>query len=236
MRPKPFPIFLFLSLFSIGHVSASDTTYHKKPLYFSISAGYSFNRAGGSLVEMVQQLNVQFGIRNAKQKDGNGFALTLGLQKQLGEFIYFKTGLGYIQKKVNPEEGSFPLYKDSLKTSYLSIPLMVGIDPAIDARKTIFLSLEAGLSGNLKMIDKSYSGPDRVGFKTNPGTLGFNAGGGLTLVASPTVNFMVRYDYMVDITNAYDETLYWGAPNEVYRTRSYKYKTSNFSIGLQWLL
>jgi hypothetical protein len=96
--------------------------------------------------------------------------------------------------------------------------------------------MEAGPSGNVKLIDKSYHGPDRAGFKTYPVVLGLQAGAGIAFKLQSSLRMQLLYTYRQDITNAYDESLYWGGTNEPIRTRSYIFKTSSFSVGLQWPL
>lgn len=202
----------------------------------SIRGGYTSNKAFGSLVNLVQNYDNQFGVRGARQKDGSGFALGVNFQQMLSEPGYLKFGLNYLQKQVNPEEGSYPLYKDSLKTGYLSLPLLIGIMEPLNLKKTIFLSAEAGPSGNFKLIDKSWSGPDRVSFRTSAIVLGFQAGAGITLVAPSGVRWLFQYSYMRDITKAYTESLYIGTPTNPTQTFEYKFSTQIFSIELQWPL
>ena len=163
MNIKPICCWLLLCLCNIHQCLASDTTYRKKPVYFSISVGYTANKAFGSLPDMVSTFNEQYGITDARQKNGGGFGFTFALQKQFSEYFYYQTGLGYIQKQVNPEEGGYMLYKDSLKTGYLVIPLLFGVSSPLNTAKTIFLSMEAGPSANVKLINKTTYGQDRAG-------------------------------------------------------------------------
>jgi len=236
MNVRPIYLYLVLFVFGIGQTLAQDTTHRKKNWYITVSAGYASNRAGGSLVDMVQGLNQQYGYKNATQKNGGGYEINVHLQTQISDLVYFKTGLGFIQKQVNPEENSYPLYKDSLKTGYLSIPVLFGVGIPLNQSRTFQLLLEAGPSGNIKLIDKSYHGPDRAGFKTFPLVLGAQAGGGIIFKLTSSVRMQLMYTYRQDITIAYNESLYWGSPTEPIRTRSYIFKTNSIAVGLQWRL
>jgi opacity protein-like surface antigen len=236
MNIRPYSLCLILIIFTVSQTRAGDTTSPKKPWYISVGGGYTSSRAGGSLVKMVDEFNQQFGIKKMIQKDGGGFEINVGLQKRFSDQAYFKTGLGYIQKKVNPEENSYPLYKDSLKTGYLSLPFLFGVDVPLNRSKTIALFFDAGPYVNFKIIDKTTHGQDRAGFKTFPVVVGARGSAGVSFVVSPSVKLQLQYTYSADITNTYNETLYWGGTNEPYRTRSYKYMTHSFSLGFQWPL
>ena len=215
---------------------AGDTTYRKKPLFLSVNAGYTSTHASGSLVSMVQSLNHEFGINNAYQKNGGGFAVSVLLQKQFSNLAYYTTGLGYIQKHVFPEGNSYPLYKDSLNTGYLAVPFLFGLAMPLDRSQSVCLTIEAGPVGDIAIVDNTYKAPDRVGYKTLPLVLGASGGAGISFGSPGGMRLTIHYSYSADITNAVNETLYWGAPNEMYRTRSYKYDVQSFTIGFQWPL
>jgi hypothetical protein len=230
---------VFLSLavcLAIHSCYAADTTYRKKPWFMSFSVGYTSSHAGGSLVDMVQQLDGQFGARNPYQKNGGGFAIDVLFQKQFTPVGYYKIGLGYIQKHVYPEENSYPLYKDSLNTGYLAIPFLFGFTEPLNKSRSIWFSLEGGPTGSIAIVNQTYRAPDRVDYKTLPVVLGFRGGASISFGLPKDMRLVMSYSYSVDITNAINETLYWGAPNEIYRTRSYKYQVQAFSLGFQWPL
>jgi|GEM_PF-1724514 len=238
MNVRPICLILTLFLSGITQTRAQINPNINHPWYITINAGYTINRAGGSLFNLVQDLDRQYGIKNATQKNGGGFEVNVHFQRQIFDLAYIKTGLGYIQKQVNPEENSYPLYKDSLKTGYLSIPVLFGVGVPLNESKTFRLMAEVGPTGNVKLIDKSYHGPDRAGFKTYPVVLGLQAGAGIAFKLQSSVHMQLLYTYRQDITHAYDESLYWGGvgSSEPIRTRSYIFKTSSFSVGLQWPL
>ncbi len=227
---------LLLFVAAVGRTQAQTEPTHQNPWYITINAGYTINKAGGSLVDMVQQLDREYGIKNATQKNGGGYEINVHFQRKISDFVYIKTGLGYIQKQVNPEENSYPLYKDSLKTGYLSIPFLFGVGIPLNKSESFQLLMEGGPSGNIKLIDKTYHGPDRAGFKTYPFVLGLQAGAGIAFKLQSAVRMQLLYTFRQDLTHAYDESLYWGAPNEPIRTRSYTFRTSSFSVGIQWPL
>ena len=106
----------------------------------------------------------------------------------------------------------------------------------LNRSRSICLSIEAGPVGNLAIVDDTYKAPDRVGYKTLPMVLGASGGAGISLGLPGKMRLMIHYTYSADITNAVNETLYWGAPNETYRTRSYKYAVQSFTFGFVWPL
>lgn len=213
---------------------ASDTTYRKHPWLMFGSAGYTINKAFGGVMDNEAEFNAMSGIRNAKQKDWGGFELRAGFQSQISSLVYFKTGLGYLQKQVNPEEGGFMLYKDSLKTGYLSFPILFGVIIPVNPAKTILFSVEGGASADFKLIDKTTSGIDRADFSTSSAVVDLQGGCGLIFNPIAGSRAFIQYTYRVDMTDAYKETLYWGAPNEPYRTLSLKYRTQVISLGWIW--
>ncbi|HEY4147848.1 MAG TPA: hypothetical protein VGM41_02910 [Chitinophagaceae bacterium] len=66
--------------------------------------------------------------------------------------------------------------------------------------------------------------------------LDLHLGAGISFVTSDNARIFLLYDYSSDLTHAYKEELYWGAPNELIRTRFYQLKTSSISLGFQWAL
>jgi hypothetical protein len=70
------------------HSFASDTTYRKHPWLMSGSAGYTINKAFGSVMDNEAEINAMSGIKNARQKNWGGFELKAGFQKQIGRFFY----------------------------------------------------------------------------------------------------------------------------------------------------
>jgi hypothetical protein len=70
---KPFILWMAISLAAISHSFAGDTTYRKKnPWLISGSAGYTINRAFGTVMDNQATFNAMFGIKNAGQKNGGG--------------------------------------------------------------------------------------------------------------------------------------------------------------------
>ena len=228
--------FIFLAFLSSQSVFASDTTYRRSPWQMAISFGLSSNRANGSMADFTQTYNHEFNIRDAEQKDGGGFLFNVTVQREFANYFYVKSGLGLIQKNVNPEEKSYPLYKDSLNTGYIFIPVLIGARTALNPKKTIGVFFETGVAGNFKILDKSYCGPDRVAFKINPFVLSFQASGGFNFALGDKANLILQYTYSADLTNAYMETLYLGATNLTYYVGNYKWLTNSLSLGIQWPL
>jgi len=200
------------------------------------SAGYTINKAFGSVMDNEREFNAMFRITNARQKNWGGFELRAAFQKEISRLFYFKTGLGYLQKQVNPEEGGFMLYKDSLKTGYLSIPVLAGVVMPLNTSQTILFSLEGGAYSDFRLIDKTTSAIDLAGFSTSSVALGLQGGCELTFDLRGGSTAFIQYSYKVDMTDAYKETLYWGAPGELYRTLSLKYRTQVISLGWKWEL
>ncbi|HEX4851459.1 MAG TPA: outer membrane beta-barrel protein [Puia sp.] len=214
--------------------SPKELANGKKPFYISFGAGYTLNSVFGSMHDR----NVQYGYPmdgKIHMKDNGSFIIQVQLQKYFAPNFYLSGGLNYISKRVNPMEGTISIYKDSLNTGYLSVPVYIGANvlPVISNSFNIFFEL--GAITNFKVVDKSSSGPDRVGFKTQPVTFSLSPGLGLSLATSPTQKFIFQYHFMYDLSNAYVETLYWSSaePNKNF---VYKYKTSVFSLAYQWQL
>jgi hypothetical protein len=117
------------------------------------------------------------------------------------------TGLGYLQKQVNPEEGGSMLYKDSLKTGYLSLPVLAGVVVPVNTARTILFSVEGGAYSDFKLIDKTTHGIDRAGFSTSSAVLGLQGGCELIFDLPASSRAFIQYSYKVDMTDAYKETL-----------------------------
>lgn len=231
------PIHLCLILiFITTQTHAQDSTHRKKPWFMAVGAGLTINRAFGPMIDQVTSFDRSFGIKKELQKDGLGFEIDVNFQKQFSDMVYFKAGINFVQKQVNPEENSYPLYKDSLKTGYLTLPTLVGVLIPLNLNKTIYLTLEAGPCTNFKLIDKTHHGIDRYGFKTFPVVLGGQGGAGFLFRSPNGSGTQLMYTYRADITHSYDESLYWGAPNELIRTRGYQFRTHAFTISYIWPL
>ena len=207
---------------------ASDTTYKKNSWYLSLNVGYGSNTVCGSMWDLIKDNSG----RNATIEQMNtwSFFFNVAATKYFGKFYYFKAGLGYSHKNVDPEENSPVVYKDSLNTSYLTVPVLVGVRLPLNKKRDILFILETGLAGNFKLADKTYSGPDRVSFEANPVVLSYQASGGFEMVLNPKTSFLMQYLFSADLTNAYKETLYVGYNKAYY----YKYLTNAFSLGLKW--
>ncbi len=213
-----------LSSFLFSNVIAQEPISRKKPLYLSFEGGYVANTVFGSIVNF-ENTNGN-APRGLHMRDGGGITLQAGIQKYFSEYLFFKTGLQYIHRKVNPESGTYLLYQDSLNTGYLSIPVMVGINALPVSKSSLNLSFEFGPVFNFAAIKKSKVGPDRVGFSTYPVSISLSPGVLLSWATSPTQRILVHYSYVVDITNAYKEPIY---PRDYY----YKYKSNVFSFVFQ---
>jgi hypothetical protein len=230
---KFFCIFILMVSMSAHAAIISDTVYRAYPWQMMIAAGYTYNTVGGTMVDFNQKFNEILGT-HAEQTDNGGFQVNLSIKKGFGGYYYAKSGIGYIHKQVNPQKYSYPLYKDSLNTSYLSVPVLIGFKLPMDQRNTASFFCETGIAGNIRVSDKSYKAPDRVGFEVIPLALDFQAAAGFDLTLSPNASIVFQYTYTSDLTGAYKETLYLGATNQTYFEGYYKYHTSTFSLGIQW--
>lgn len=233
---KPACLFILLISISSQHLFASDTTYRKTPWQITIYGGFNNSRVSGSMVQFIQTFSHDFNITGPDQQDGGGLFANVAIQKDFAEYFYVKSGLGFIHKQVNPEEKAYPLYKDSLNTNYLNIPLLVGAQGPLNQKKTIFIFFETGVAGNFKLSDKTYSGPDRVAFETKPFIINYQASTGFNFYIGQNTFLLLQYTYSVDLTNAYKETLYLGATDLTYFVGYYKWNTSSISLGIQWSL
>ncbi|HEY1872071.1 MAG TPA: hypothetical protein VGG71_13500 [Chitinophagaceae bacterium] len=222
-----FYCFLVFIVFGWFNALASDTTYKKSPWFLSLNIGYGSNTVKGSMVDFAKQNNV------IEQKDTWGMLFNITVTKNLSGIYYLKTGLGYARKNVNPEENSGLVYKDSLCTNYLTIPVNVGIELPMSKKRDVFFVVETGLLGNICLADKSYTGPQTVSLDAKPFVLAFQASGGFEFAVAPKVSFLIQYLFSTDISNAYAETHDVGAYNSTYY---YKYNTNAFTLSLKYLL
>ena len=176
--------------------------------------------------------NEQFD-KTVTQENTGGFAINFHLKKMVSDFLYFKTGLNYILKQVDPQQNSGVVYKDRLKTHYLSLPILFGLNFR-PVNSKFNASVELGPSADFKLVDKTYVGPDRKSVKTNFASLAITPGATLSSAASPTVNLVLQYSYLHSITNNCVEHLYWGSTAEPIKKFVYKYNTQMVTFGIQW--
>ena len=209
-----------------------DTTAPGRSWYFSLSAGFTSNTVFGSEVDQIKTLSPRY--MEPQQKNRGGVTFDVGFQKYVSSMVYLRLGLGYMWKQVNPQENSYVLYKDSLKTGYLTVPFIWGISQPVNPSHSLLVMLEAGPVGCLKLVDKTTTGQDREGWQTFAGVADIVAGGGIALVA-PGVRVALLYHYQRDLTDAYHEILYWGG-NPLIKTNVYRYSSHVVSIGFQWAM
>lgn len=153
------------------------------------------------------------------------------LLKPLSDKFYFRSGFSYVHKQVQPQENTNVYYKDQLKSGYVSVPALLGTEFLLEEGRPVTVSLEFGPAFNFRVMDKSYFGPDRVETMAHPATGSLNPAAGLSWDVGRGLKMTARYSYMVDVTHAYTETLYWGSPDQPYRDFHYQWKTHVFSLG-----
>jgi hypothetical protein len=146
------------------NANAQDSASHKSSWHMIYSLGFNYNQVGGSMPDFIEKFSREFGTPMPRQNDGGGIQLGVFVQKDISEFLYLKSGFGLTFKNVNPEEQAYPLYKDSLKTDYISIPLLIGVQTSLNEKKNIDFFFETGILTNFAIGDKSYKAPDRVAF------------------------------------------------------------------------
>ncbi|HTB24454.1 MAG TPA: hypothetical protein VK711_03745 [Puia sp.] len=115
----------------------------------------------------------------------------------------------------------------------MNIPIIVGSSFSLNDKKTINLFLGTGISGDIKISDNSFKAPDRMSFGTLPFVVNFQISGGFDYSMSNKVPIVLQYEYIVGLSNAYKEQLYYGAPNEPIFTGYYKYLTNSLSMGIK---
>jgi hypothetical protein len=229
MHHQPKTILLLFSLLATFNIFANDTTINRKPLYLSISTGFTSNKVYGSMVDRNEQFD-----KTVTQENTGGFAINFHLKKRMSDFLYFKTGLNYILKQVDPQQNSGVVYKDRLKTHYLSLPIIFGLN-FLSAEKSKFnASVELGPSADFKLVDKTYVGPDRKSVKTNFASLALNPGATISYATSAGITLVLQYSYLHSITNNCVEHLYWGSTAEPIKKFVYKYNTQMVTFGIQW--
>src|ERR1044072_717782 len=188
MHTQPKTILILFAVLATINTFANDTT-RRKPLYLSISAGLTSSKVYGSMVDRNEQYD-----NTVTQENGGGFAITFHLKKTIGDFFYFKTGLNYLLKQVDPQQNSGVVYKDHLKTHYLSLPILFGLN-FLPAESKFNASVELGPSADFKIIDKTYIAPDRKSVKVNFASLALNPGATISYAASPKVSMQLQYSY-----------------------------------------
>lgn len=218
--------YTFLFLVAAARAFGQDAGAGYKKHSLSISGGVTSSTVYGSMVER----NNQFG-ENVTMTNRTGFLVQVFMEKQ-GRRSYIKYGMGYVQKQVNPMNGTYALYKDHLKTGYLSLPVLSGIR-CLHPDNPVNVQLEAGPVLNIKLVDKSITGPDRVGFDTKPFVASVCGGAVFSFSMKSKMKFLFQYRYTHDVTNSYVERLYWNSdePNKKF---TYRYKTHHASLGLQF--
>jgi hypothetical protein len=227
MHPQPKTILVLFAVLATFSSLANDTT-RRKPLFFSISAGFTSNKVYGTMVERNEQFD-----KTVTQGNTGGFAINFHLKKMMSDFIYFKTGLNYLLKQVDPQQNSGVVYKDQMKTHYLSLPILFGLNFR-PAESKFNASVELGPSADFKLIDKTYIAPDRKSVKTNFASLALNPGATISYAASPKVYLQLQYSYLHSLTYNCVEHLYWGSTAEPIKKFEYKYNTQMVTFGIQW--
>ena len=222
-----------LLIYSFNNSFASDSTHHKYPWQLSIMLGFNSNTVTGSMVDFTNNSNHIEGITDAIQTNKGGYLYNISIQKNISEYFYLKTGIGYSHKQVYPENNTNHLYRDSLNTNYFNIPFIIGSSIPLDKKQTFHLFFETGLSSDIKNSDKSSTVPDRASFETLPFYLNFLVSGGADFSINSKAAIVLQYQYTVGLTGAYKEELYYGAPNEPIFTGYYKYLTNSISLGIK---
>lgn len=223
-------------MYSFNQSFASDSTFKKYPWQLSVMIGFNSNTVAGSMVDFTNKFNHIDGLSDAKQTNQGGYLFNISLQKNICEYIYLKSGVGFVHKQVYPENNTYILYRDSLNTDYLNIPLIVGSSFSVDNKQAIHLFLETGISGDVKISDNSPKAPDRMSFSTLPFVVNFQISGGVDYSMSNKVSVVLQYEYILGLSGAYKEQLYYGAPDLPIFTGYYKYVTHSLSMGIQWKL
>jgi hypothetical protein len=223
--PAAFLVVACLCLLKPGYSQSRN-----KELSISFRAGLTSNTVVGSMVDR----NEEFEGPELEQGDKVSFAMLFDMQKQLSENLFLTFGLGYVQKNVNPMQNGTSIYRDELKTGYITVPVTVGANfLPVNDRFNILVNLGPAL--NFRLIDKSLSGPDRVDFKTSFLAVSLNTGVALRYELTQKVRLMFQYQFIADVSNSYVETLYWSnlEPNKKFE---YKYRTHLLALGFQWPL
>lgn len=208
-----------------NNLFASDTTKYR----ITVFGGLTNNTVYGTMVNRNNQFNT-----DVKMENRVGFAAGVNIEKSLTKTLFLKTGLNFVLKQVDPMVNTSSIYKDKLKTGYISIPIEVGMG-TIQLNKPVNVAFLIGTMTNIRLTDKSESGPDRAGFKTSFVSESISAGTRISINTSSKFKFILQYNYLCDLSNAYVETLYYyggGSTTKFY----YKYKTHLISIGLQFPL
>ncbi|TMI69150.1 MAG: PorT family protein [Bacteroidetes bacterium] len=212
-------------------VSANDSLPWKKNIVYSLNAGYTINTVYGSMHDKDQKENYQAGLGEIKMTNKGGISINFRIARRISDAAYFKTGVSFLYRQVNPQDNTINVYRDELSTGYLSFPLLAGVK-ASPGNGPFGFFLEFGPLFNVRLFDNSMIGPDRSDFKTHLASVSLCPAGGISC-SFPHSTLMLQYTLVYDVTNAYTEYLYWTS-SEPRKPFSYKYKTHCFSFGFQW--
>jgi hypothetical protein len=224
---------LIVSILFSGDLAAQKNDFAKSQTFLSITAGYASSHVFGTMPQKDLQYDAPLGGK-LHMENGSGFTFGIIAQRNLSDYFYLRSGLQYIQRQVDPEEKTIVFYKDSLKTGYLSLPILFGINVWPQGHP-VNLSFEFGPVANFRLSDRTKIGPDRVAFKTSFASLSLCPGATLSFSSTSGQMLLLHYSYMFDITNAYVEYLYWNS-SDPRRPFTYKYGTSIFSFAYQWTI
>ena len=220
-------------LFIVQFCKAQDTISRNHPYFLSIGLAYATSKVFGSMTDHILESWNPAGGKLHMNNNGS-FAIGVQLQNHLSDYVFIRSGLSYIQKQVQPEYETIVLYQDSLKTGYISVPVIAGAN-FFPVNNSVFnLGVECGFMFNFRASDKSKTSPASVGLQSHS-TVSLCPGVVLTLAASPNQRFLFHYTYIYDLTNAYTETL-WLSPFDPNHQYYYRYKTNLFSVEYQFAL
>jgi len=230
MKKNLSALLAILLIFCSTESFTQETPRKKKSTFITVGIGSTFNRVGGTRLDGWERSASGFSGVEVGQWKNIGFAFNLDLQRQISRLWYLKSGLGYIKKRVivgidDPEiPGS-----DKIKRSYLTIPALIGMN--IKPEQSRFNAwMELGASIGFAFRNET----DNISWiaTAKENVMSLNAGTGIKYSISPSMNCLISYNFIYDVSNAYEyPALYINDVKTYYRFRSHA-----LNLGIQMRL
>ncbi|QES87720.1 outer membrane beta-barrel protein [Rhizosphaericola mali] len=224
---------IFLIAFS-SKAQYSDDFYGKKPILVTISGGLNINMVRGKMDDYNRDAyNADLDANTVKDHHRLSYAGQINIQKQFTKTYYFKTGLGFINKRLDPQAGlSAFANPDKLDINYLQVPVLFGQNMVPFDRSNFNFAFEVGPVANFKLSDNSFAIAARQA-QSKTFVFGLQAGADFSYHISHAVRFNLHYTIMQDLTSAQTQQI---SASNLTKPYSYKFQNHLIQVGLIYLL
>lgn len=212
----------------------SDEISGKKPILITVSGGLNVNMVRGTMDGYNRDAyNKDLDANSVKDHHRLSYAGQISIQEQFTKTYYFKTGLGFINKRLDPQAGlsAFP-NPDKLDINYLQVPILFGQNMVPFDRSNFNFAFEVGPVANFKLSDNSFAIAARQA-QSKTFVLGLQAGADFSYHISQALRFNLHYTIMQDITSAQSQKVTVSGEE---KNNSYKFQNHLIQIGLIFLL